>query len=74
MNIYIYRCVEATGSVLVNGLPRDITQFHKLSRYIMQEDMVQPYLSVYEAMIIAADLKLGSELARKQKITAVSFM
>jgi len=40
----------------------------------MQEDMVQPYLSVYESMVIAADLKLGSELTRTQKITLVSFI
>jgi ABC-type multidrug transport system ATPase subunit len=73
-NTYNYRCVEATGSILVNGHPRDIAQFHKLSRYIMQEDIVQPYLSVYEAMVIAADLQLGSELTRKQKIRLVSFI
>jgi ABC-type multidrug transport system ATPase subunit len=73
-NAYNYRCVEATGSILVNGHPRDIAHFHKMSRYIMQEDIVQPHLSVYEAMVIAADLKLGSELTRTQKITLVSFM
>jgi hypothetical protein len=39
----------------------------------MQEDRVQPHLSVYEAMLIAADLKLGSELTKEQKITLVSF-
>ena len=44
-----------------------------MSRYIMQEDRVQPHLSVYEAMVIAADLKLGSELTKEQKITLVSF-
>jgi ABC-type multidrug transport system ATPase subunit len=73
-NTYNYRCVEATGSILVNDHPRDIAQFHKMSRYIMQEDLVQPHLSVHEAMVIAADLKLGSELTRTQKITLVSFM
>jgi hypothetical protein len=49
-----------------------MVQFHKMSRYIMQHDLVQPYLSVHEAMIIAADLKLGSELTKKQKLILVS--
>jgi ABC-type multidrug transport system, ATPase component len=66
--------VEATGSISVNGHPRDIAQFHTMSRYILQENMVQPHLSVYEAMVIAANLKLGSELPKKQKITLVSFI
>lgn len=65
--------MEATGSILINGHTRDLVQFHKMSRYIMQEDRVQPHLSVYEAMVIAADLKLGSELTKEQKITLVSF-
>jgi hypothetical protein len=38
----------------------------------MQHDLVQPHLSVHEAMIIAADLKLGSELTKKQKLILVS--
>jgi hypothetical protein len=38
----------------------------------MQQDLVQPYLSVHEAMIIAADLKLGSELTKMEKLTLVS--
>lgn len=46
--------------------------FQKMSRYIMQQDLVQPYLSVHEAMRIAADLKLGSELTKKEKLTLVS--
>jgi ABC-type multidrug transport system ATPase subunit len=49
-----------------------MVQFLKMSRYIMQEDLVQPYLSVHEAMTIAADLKLGSELTKEQKLTLVS--
>jgi hypothetical protein len=38
----------------------------------MQHDLVQPYLSVHEAMIIAADLKLGSKLTKEQKLMLVS--
>lgn len=49
-----------------------MVQFQKMSRYIMQQDLVQPHLSVHEAMRIAADLKLGSELTKKEKLTLVS--
>lgn len=70
--VYHYRYAGATGSVLVNGHPRNMVQFQKMSRYIMQQDLVQPHLSVHEAMRIAADLKLGSELTKKEKLTLVS--
>lgn len=43
-----------------------------MSRYIMQEDLVQPLLTVEEAMIVAADLKLSRELSMKDKKVAVS--
>jgi hypothetical protein len=40
----------------------------------MQDDLVQPHLSVHEAMVFAADLKLGDELTKEQKLTVVSFV
>jgi len=49
-------------------------KFRKMSRYIMQEDLVQPHLSAYEAMVIAADLKLGSEITTEQKLAIVSLV
>ncbi|GBP91474.1 ATP-binding cassette sub-family G member 4 [Eumeta japonica] len=56
-----------TGRITVNGHPRDMRVYKKLSTYIMQDDLLQPRLTVHEAMRIAADLKLGSELGRAEK-------
>ncbi|XP_063376422.1 ATP-binding cassette sub-family G member 1-like [Cydia fagiglandana] len=62
-----YRVIGASGQICTNGEPRNLRQFRKLSRYIMQEDLLQPLITVQEAMAIAADLKLGSEVSRKKK-------
>lgn len=66
-----YKCSGATGSILINGEERNLKQFLKMSRYIMQEDLVQPLLTVYEAMMIAANLKLSKSLDLNEKTKAI---
>ncbi|CAG9785417.1 unnamed protein product, partial [Diatraea saccharalis] len=66
-----YRVSGAGGTIYTNGEPRNLKKFRKLSRYIMQEDLLQPFITVQEAMVIAADLKLGSALTKEKKAVVV---
>ena len=75
--IYIYLIFSSSngvnGRITVNGHTRDMRVFKKLSTYIMQDDLLQPRLSVQESMRIAANLKLGKELGKAEKELIVSF-
>ncbi|CAD6242592.1 GSCOCT00009528001.2-RA-CDS [Cotesia congregata] len=53
-----YKCLETGGLVTINGQPRVLREFKKMSCYIMQEDLIQQKLTVIESMHFAADLKL----------------
>jgi len=45
--------------------------FKKLSRYIMQEDLLPQKLSVKENMLISANLKLGHSRTMQEKLDLV---
>ncbi|KAJ9582805.1 hypothetical protein L9F63_022846, partial [Diploptera punctata] len=69
MNILVgYVSSGVTGMIKTNGHPRQLKLFHKLCSYIMQEDLIQPYLSVQESMEIAANLKLGTHKNQPAKL------
>ncbi|XP_017885885.1 ATP-binding cassette sub-family G member 4-like isoform X1 [Ceratina calcarata] len=58
-----------TGNIMVNSKARNLNEFRQLSAYIMQNDNLQPLLTVQEAMNVAAELKLTmSHREKKQKI------
>ncbi|CAB0036164.1 unnamed protein product, partial [Trichogramma brassicae] len=64
-------CEGAAGIININGHPRDLKDFRRTSCYIMQEDLVQPKLTVREAMYFAADLKLGSKVSKSDRKAVV---
>ncbi|XP_017065594.2 ATP-binding cassette sub-family G member 4 [Drosophila eugracilis] len=63
--------VSGSGEIFVNNSLRDMRVFRKMSRYIMQTDVVDPQFSVREMMLLAANLKLGNELNLKQKLELI---
>lgn len=68
---HLRRCGDARGSIMVNNRPRDMKIFRKMSRYIMQEDLLQPSLTVMESMEISTDLKLGNTIPKDEKLNSV---
>jgi ABC-type multidrug transport system ATPase subunit len=60
------------GSITINGQERNLSQFRKLSCYIMQDNQLHANLTVEEAMCVASNLKLGKEMNKDEKQEVVS--
>lgn len=62
-----FRTRGISGELQVKSKKRDEDLFRKESCYIMQDDNLQPLLTVREAMGVAASLKLGPDITKEEK-------
>lgn len=62
----------ASGTITINGKHRDLKRFRSQAAYIMQDDLLQMHITVYEAMFFSVNLKIGSQLKRNEKEQRVS--
>lgn len=62
---------RATGSVLVNGQPRDYASFRSQSAYVLQDDDMFAQLTVREQVRYAASLRLPSSMSVRKKTERV---
>lgn len=58
-----------SGKITINGKNRSSNSknFRNVSAYIHQDDALRPYLTVREAMTVAAHLKLGFKVTKEYK-------
>lgn len=61
-----------SGTITINGHARDLKRFRSQSAYIMQDDLLQMHITVWEAMFFSVNLKIGSQLKRAEKKQRVS--
>ncbi|KAK3927886.1 ATP-binding cassette sub-family G member 4 [Frankliniella fusca] len=61
-----YRISGVTGDVMVNGRPRNLDRFRRMSCYIQQDDRLHSLLTVQENMWLAAELKLSRAVPKSE--------
>ena len=69
---FVFRTHGITGSVKVNGRERIVHKFRKQLCYITQEFAILDLLTARETLVVAADVKLNSDIGTQKKNEMVS--
>eukprot|EP01023_Acetabularia_acetabulum_P062510 TRINITY_DN7702_c0_g2_i1.p1 TRINITY_DN7702_c0_g2~~TRINITY_DN7702_c0_g2_i1.p1 ORF type:complete len:430 (+),score=68.78 TRINITY_DN7702_c0_g2_i1:116-1405(+) len=70
----MYSGLTIEGEVLVNGIPRNLAQFRKLTCYVYQKDVLLPSATVEEALTTSAFLRLPKSMssqAKKERVNKI---
>eukprot|EP00039_Didymoeca_costata_P012713 m.184618 g.184618 ORF g.184618 m.184618 type:complete len:667 (-) comp15561_c0_seq2:148-2148(-) len=59
--------LNVSGSVLVNGKPRDWDSFRLNSAYVLQDDLLYAEMTVRETIMLSARLRLPASMSLKEK-------
>ena len=63
---------KPSGIYLVNGKPAYKSKLYRRNiSYILQEDLILPYLTVKETLLTAARLKLPNQMSEEEKVKRV---
>jgi ABC-type multidrug transport system ATPase subunit/ABC-type multidrug transport system permease subunit len=60
-----------SGSIYLNGKPRDEERFRKVSAYVLQDDNMYAHLTVYETLMLSAHFFLSSAVNDESKADMV---
>lgn len=69
---FFYSQKRVSGQIYVNGVPRDMMTFRKITCYIIQDDHVLDRFTVKELVTIASRLKLPNTMSNKEREKIVS--
>jgi ATP-binding cassette subfamily G (WHITE) protein 2 len=61
----------ATGEMRLNGAPYDNAELKRVSGYVMQDDLLNGYLTVEETLMFTAELRLPRTFTDKDRRTRV---
>lgn len=62
---------KLTGSIMFNGKPRQEEKFRNISAYVLQDDFMYAYLTVFETLMLAAHFFLLVNFTEAEKVDQV---